>query len=210
MESVKKWLVKRDYDEGVALYLKHGASDFLKKLFQSQRNDFTEKKLCEELRKLAPVSNPKRSESDIEPAVTTVKPAPEEPNPKQNQFVITKLQHELKQIYRSIDNNRYQLLRATSNRTRKEYAFQILFLHRKKMAIYEQLDYYHENGVLPTAPKERPCKTNEIQRLYVQIWKAKKRLEKTPEKIRNRAKTENLLAEKEAQLERLKLERSMR
>src|SRR5690606_12204023 len=210
MESVKKWLVKRGYDEGVALYLKHGASDFLKKLLQSQRNDFTEKKLYEELRKLVPVSNPKRSESDPEPAVTTVEPAPEKPKPKQNQFVITKLQHELKQIYRSIDNNRFQLLRATNNRTRKEYSFQIIFLHRKKMAVYEQLDYYHEHGTLPPSPQEQPCKTDKIQRLYVQIWKAKKRLEKTPEKSRNRAKTENLLAEKEAQLERLKLERSMR
>src|SRR5690606_15526985 len=91
MESVKKWLVKRDYDEGVELYLKHGTSAFLKKLFQSQRNDFTENKLYEELRKLAPVSNPKRSESDTESAVTTVKPAQEESKPKQNQFIITKL-----------------------------------------------------------------------------------------------------------------------
>lgn len=205
MKAVKKWLVKRDYDEGVALYLKHGTSDFLKKLFQSQKNDYTERKLHEELLKLVP----NFVEEVIDEALP-VEPTPIESKPKQNQFIITKLQHELKQIYRSIDNNRYQLLRATSNRTRKEYAFQILFLHRKKMSIYEQLDYYHENGVLPPAPKERPCKTDKIQRLYVQIWKAKKRLEKTPEKIRNRAKTENLLAEKEAQLERLKLERSMK
>lgn len=205
MESIKKWLVKRDYDEGVALYLKHGTSDFLKKLFQSQRNEFTKRKLHEELAKLIP-----NYIDEIIDEPQAVEPTPEEPKPKQNQFIITKLQHELKQIYRRIDNNRFQLLRAINNRTRKEYAFQILFLHRKKLAVYEQLDYYHEHGALPPSPQEQPCKTDKIQRLYVQIWKAKKRLEKTPDKIRNRAKTENLLAEKEAQLERLKLERSMK
>jgi len=202
MEAIRKWLVNRDYKEGVALYVQHGNNDFLKSLFEKQQNSFTENKLREELTKLItdePVDQPKAT-----PAI------PDKPKPQVNQFLITKLQHELKQIYRSIDNNRFQLSRATNNRIRKEYAFQILFLHRKKMAVYEQLDHYHEHGTLPEAPKERPCKTDKIQRLYVQIWKAKKRLEKTPDKIRNRAKTENMLAEREAELERLKLERSMK
>lgn len=202
MEVIRKWLVNRDYQEGVALYIEHGENDFLKSLFQKQQNSFTENKLREELTKL--IKNESADHTPDLPAVA------DKPKPQANQFLITKLQHELKQIYRSIDNNRFQLSRATNNRTRKEYAFQILFLHRKKMAIYEQLDHYHEHGTLPEAPKERACKTDEIQRLYVQIWKAKKRLEKTPDKIRNRAKTENMLAEREARLARLKMERSMK
>lgn len=205
MEAIREWLKNKDYQAGVELYLKHGDNDFLKKLFKSKKSGFTEHKLSEELIKLLDLKP-----SEEEQKTNASAQAKVQSKPAQNQFVITKLQHELKQIFRSIDNNRFQLARATTDRTRKEYAFQILFLHRKKVGIYEQLDYYHEHGTLPSVKKKQPCKTDELQRLYVQIWKAKKRLEKTPEKIRNRAKTENLLAERIAQVERIKMERSIK
>lgn len=196
MEKVKSWFIKRDYREGVLLYQEYGTNDFLKNLFE-QRSDYTERKLLEELRKISDV---KEEVSVVEDKVEPIKPNP-------NIFLIKKLKQQLQQIYRSIDNNRYQLARAKKDRVRKEYAFQILHLQRKKSEIFEQLDYYEEYGTLPEPAKEKVCKTDEIQRLYVQIWKTKKRLEQSADKLRNRAKTENLLAEKQARLLELRKER---
>lgn len=208
MESVRNWLKNRHYKVGVSLYIQNGNNDFLKELFQSQQNSYTESKLYDELSKLCASNSPEVGNIDV-----SDRPATEvDPQPKNdpNQFLITKLQHELRQVYRSIDNNRFQLLRAKHDKTRKEYAFQIINLHFRKLGVFAKLDHYDEHGTLPPPPKECVCATDEIQRLYVQIWKAKKRLEQAPDKIRNKAKTETLLAERIAKLEQLKSERGIK
>lgn len=187
MEAIDKWFENQDYWLGVSLYEKYGDNNFLKNLFKSSKSNYNESKLYDELSLLQ-----KQSEK-IEPTLEEREIVKSDPNI----FLIKKKEHQLKQIYRAIDNNRFQLLRATSDKTRKEYAFQILKLQQKKQTIYQEIDYLQEHGTLPTIKsKSENYTTPEIQRLYVQISKARKRLEKSPDKIRNRAKTENLLAEK--------------
>lgn len=196
MEAIDKWFTNTDYWEGVALYEKYGDNDFLKNLFSSSKSSYNQSKLFDELKALT-----KKSTRDIVKEVLVIKTQP-------NIFLIKKKEHELQQIYRALDNNRYQLMRATSDKTRREYAFQILKLQQKKQTIYRELDYMQEFGTLPTKIiKQENYSTPEIQRLYVQISKARKRLEKSPDKIRNRAKTENLLADKMNKLNLLLEER---
>lgn len=196
MEAIDKWFTNTDYWEGVSLYEKYGDNDFLKNLFSSSKSSYNESKLYEELKALI-----KNNSRDIVKEELVIKTQP-------NIFLIKKKEHELQQIYRALDNNRYQLMRATSDKTRREYAFQILKLQQKKQTIYRELDYMQEFGTLPRKRiKQENYSTPEIQRLYVQISKAKKRLEKSPDKIRNRAKTENLLADKMNKLNLLLEER---
>jgi len=54
MEKINEWLdnPKRDYNEGVMLYEKHGKNRNLKTLFMRKHNSHTEKKLIYELHKL--------------------------------------------------------------------------------------------------------------------------------------------------------------
>lgn len=182
MKAIKEWFENKDYWHGVKLYEKHGSNEFLKNLFKGSKSPYNESKLLEELENLVTDENPEES------PVHSSQP---------NIFLIKKKEHELKQIYRAIDNNRHQLLRATSDKTRKEYAFQILKLQSKKQTLFKEIDYINEYGVLPPVKvKQTNFTTPEIQRLYVQISKARKRLTKASDEIRNRAKTENLLAEK--------------
>jgi len=55
MEKINEWLdnKKRDYNEGVNLFVKHGKNRNLKNLFMRKHNSHTEKKLFYELTKLA-------------------------------------------------------------------------------------------------------------------------------------------------------------
>lgn len=187
MEAINKWFENQDYWLGVSLYEKYGDNDFLKNSFKSGKSKYNESKLYDELSLL------QKPSKKIEPNLEEREIVKSEPNI----FLIKKKEHQLKQIYRAIDNNRFQLLRATSDKTRQEYAFQILKLQQKKQTTFQEIDYLQEHGTLPIARvKQENYTTPEIQRLYVQISKARKRLEKSPDKIRNRAKTENLLAEK--------------
>lgn len=193
MKEIVEWLKKPDYDEGVNLYLKYGSNSFLKGVFASGCTPYNESKLKEELQALI-----------VEEVNELQLPELVKPN-TDNIFLLRKLEYEIQQIYRAIDNNMFQLRRAKSDKTRREYAFQILKLQSRKFVKYREKDYLVEYGYMPPVKLKAVYTTPEIQRLYVQIYKAKKRLEKAD--IRNRAKTENLLAEKESRLQELISER---
>lgn len=193
MKEIVEWLKEPDYDEGVNLYLKYGGNSFLKNVFSSACTPYNESKLKEELQALI-----------IEEVNELQVPEPVKPKTN-NIFLLRKLEYEIQQIYRAIDNNMFQLRRAKSDKTRREYAFQILKLQSRKFVKYQEKDYLDEHGAVPPVKPKVEYTTPEIQRLYVQIYKAKKRLEKTD--IRNRAKTENLLAEKESRVQQLISER---
>ena len=67
MSDIKQWLnSNRKYSEGVALYLIHGSSEFLKKRFQAGADTYNKSKLVEELQKLTVVS--KKEESHSKPS----------------------------------------------------------------------------------------------------------------------------------------------
>lgn len=199
MKEILEWLKKPDYDAGLELYLKHGDNSFLKSLFSSGSTPYNSDKLKEELCRLVMDSIPLLNEENVKEPEAPVK------SQTDNTFLIRKLEYDLQQIHRAIDNNMFQLRRAKSEKTRREYAFQLLKLQSKKFAKYQEKDHLVEFGCLPSSLPKPVFTTPEIQRLYVQINKAKKRLEKTD--LRNRAKTENLLAEKESRLQQLISER---
>lgn len=198
MVNVSDWLENPEYWKGVELYEKYGTSTFYKELFRSSKTNFNERKLYEELSKID--VKEEKGEQGKEPLI---------PKLPANEFIVIqkKLSYQLKQIYRSIDNNMFQLDKATSDKTRKEYAFQILKLQAKKNSIYRDLDYLEENGTLQLPQVKKSFVTPEIQRLHVQISKAKKRLLQDPDRIRNRAKTQNLIMEKQTRLKQLIEER---
>ncbi len=198
MKTIAEWLEKPEYWHGVELYIKYGSSNFLKGLFKGSKTNYNKSKLFEELSKLNGNIG-----KQIEPIDE------DEPKLPANEYLVVhkKLNHQLKQVYRSIDNNMFQLDRSKSDNARREYALQILKLQDKKNSIFRELDYLEENGSLPVTAKKKTFATPEIQRLHVQISKAKKRLLQEPDKIRNKAKTENLILEKQARLKQLIEER---
>src|SRR5690606_29332184 len=112
-------------------------------------------------------------------------------NHNQNNFHYLKLCRRRDELNRQISRNMVLLDETRSKSRRYETAKQLLSLDRKKREVWAEIDYYTEHGsMMPVAVKKEP-KTDEIQRLYVQIYKAEKRLEKT--ELRNREKTEKLL-----------------
>lgn len=193
--SVKDWLKNKDYQDGVNLFCELSSNDFLKNLFKSGPDNYNRKKLLEELLKL-----------DTE-EFSSLPKAVESPKPirKNNDFLFTKINHDLQQIFRQIDSNRFALSRSKSDKSRLEYALQILTLLDKKRVMYEQKDYLEEYGELPKVKsKQKVFVTSELQRLYVQVNKMRIRLQKTDEELRNRAKSEQKLNEKLARIAVLK------
>lgn len=200
MQEIRAWLENQDYTAGVALYEKYGTSDFLKKLFAVGSSQYNRAKLVEELSDLLP------DESPVEP-VSGEEPPPPGANYERTitSPIYLKLCRERDQTFRQIDQNKYLLDTARSDGTRLKAAQQILRLQRKKQHVYAELDYLMDHGEpMPVAPPKE-VKTPEIQRLYVQINKAEKRL--TQLNLRNREKTTHLLAKKRARLEELRRER---
>jgi len=199
--EVRHWMVEREYWTGVELFCKLSDSSFLKDLFRSGKSKYNEQKLLQELKGFIESDNVITQETEIldEPQESL------SDKKYKNQFLLTKLQHELKQVFRQLDDNRFALERCRTDNTRKDYAFQILSLVDKKRDIYAHIDYFHENGCLPNLEqKKKSYDTPELQRLYVQVWKLRKRLEKPIEELRNKAKTEQKLRIKLARIEELK------
>ncbi|SJN51590.1 hypothetical protein FM120_31435 [Sphingobacterium faecium PCAi_F2.5] len=199
--NVHEWLINKDYREGVELFSKLSDNDFLKSLFK-EKSEYTITKLEVELRKFL-IDTPITVKLDeaVEPIGATNQV---EGKKFANQFLKTKLKHDLQQVYRHIDSNRFALGRCKSDKTRLEYALQILTLVERKRIIFEQMDYFDEHGELPTVkPKQTVFATPELQRLYVQEYKMRKRLEKPDDKLRNRAKSEQKLKEKQARIAEL-------
>lgn len=197
--DVGMWMKERDYWQGVELFCTLSDSTFLKDLFRGGKNKYNEQKLYDELLKFD-----NQESKQIEEIEDSPKESVEEKK-YQNQFLLTKLEQELKQVYRQIDSNRFALKRCKSNATRRDYAFQILNLVDKKRDIYANIDYFYDHGSLPELnTQKKSFTTPELQRLYVQVWKLRKRLEKPDEDLRNRAKSQQKLNEKLARIEQLK------
>lgn len=195
MERVRKWLEDPSYATGVRLYLEFGTNDFLKEVFRGGESEYTRRKLFEEL----------SSMDSSQPASDYVDSSATSPL-IDNSFLLMKLRKEREQVYRQIDANMFALRKARSEASRREHAFQILRLQRRKQEILDNIDHLELHGTLPAAPKKKEFVTPEIQRLYVQIWKTRKRLERTD--LRNRERTEKLLRDKLALLDQLRKEAS--
>lgn len=130
---------------------------------------------------------------------------PKRPSNKDN-IQYLKLIRRRNDLNRQITRNMALLDASTSKARRFETAKQIKSLDRAKRVVWAEIDYFDEHGfIMPVAIKPE-IKTDELQRLYVQIYKAEKRLEKTD--VRNREKTEKLLQEKRKRVEEIRKERA--
>lgn len=137
--------------------------------------------------------------------IKLIKPDAEIPNTKTSIHYL-KLCRYRDELNRQISRNMALLDMTRSKSRRHETAKQILSLHRKKVQVWAEIDYYTENGSLMPVAVKPELKTDELQRLYVQINKAEKRLQQ--KELRNRKKTEKLLQEKRKRVEQIRLERS--
>ncbi|MFD2741959.1 MULTISPECIES: hypothetical protein [Sphingobacterium] len=189
------WLKNPDYESGVRLYSQFGTNEFLKNIFQQGESDYTRSKLVEELSGIIGNSGISGNSDPIS--------KPELPH-RDNSFLLKKLRHERQQIYRQIDANMFALTKARSESVLKETAFQILRLQSRKQETLDKIDHLELHGTLPEKAEKPEFTTPEIQRLYVQIWKTRKRLEK-PE-LRNREQTQQLLKSKLELLDELRKE----
>lgn len=197
MQEIKEWFKNKSYAAGVSLYQKYGTSDFLKQLFSTGSNSYTQEALEDALSELL----------DEQPADKTPEPVapPTPPVDPQTHPLYLKLCRDRDQVFRQIDRNMMLLDSCRTDSARHRTALQIIRLQRRKREIFAELDYLEEHGApMPPVPVKE-VKTPEIQRLYVQISKAKKRLQ-NPE-LRNRTKTERLLEQKQARLAELRRER---
>lgn len=200
--EVHKWFENKDYWQGVALFNTLSTNQFLKDLFQS-KSEYTVKKLEDELRKFSNDTPEPESEVEIKPSVNQV-----EQKKFDNSHILKKLKYDLQQVYRQIDSNRFALARCKSDKTRLEYAIQILKLVERKRMIFEKIDHFEEHGELPEiVTKQTVFATPELQRLYVQVNKMEKRLQKPDDQLRNKAKSEQKLREKKARIAQLIAER---
>ncbi|GEM_PF-1936159 len=200
--EVHKWFENKDYWQGVALFNSLSTNQFLKDLFQS-KSEYTVKKLEDELRKFSSDTPETEPEVEIKPSVNQV-----EQKKFDNSHILKKLKYDLQQVYRQIDSNRFALTRCKTDKTRLEYAIQILKLVERKRMIFEKIDHFEEHGELPDiVTKQTVFATPELQRLYVQVNKMEKRLQKPDDQLRNKAKSEQKLREKKARIAQLIAER---
>lgn len=222
MEAIANWLKNKDYQEGVSLYQLHGSSDFLKKIFEAGEGDYTRQKLEEELTSLLPeyfkavetIPTAERnitilSASPIDLSAPPINCTNEEVSKRpssQDNIQYLKLLRRRNDLNRQITRNMALLDASTSRARRFETAKQIKSLDRAKREVWAEIDYFDAHGCFMPVAVKPEIKTDELQRLYVQIYKAEKRLEKT--ELRNREKTEKLLAEKRKRVEEIRKERA--
>ena len=212
MVEIVKWLENKDYEAGVRLYNLHGSSALLKKIFSNGETGYSKQKLEEELEKLIPeVKQEINLEVDYSKKTIPVEVEPtrfeDKDISRHDNINYLKLTRRRDELNRQISRNMVLLDVSTSKVRRFETAKQIKNLYRLKTEAWAEIDYFLDNGSFkPIAVKEQP-KTDELQRLYVQIYKAEKRLEKT--ELRNRGKTEKLLATKRARVEEIRKERKI-
>ena len=190
-----------DYITGLKLYELHGDSAFFKTLFRNGgASAYNQKKLIEKLTELCSSDVQDEPVKEVIPEV--VKPVDKDKKAVEDQAEYIRLLKQRDDTYRTIERHMSILDFSKSKNVRFESCKLIDSLHRKVSEIWEKLDYYTEFGKMPDPIPEKVIKTDEMQRLYVQINKAKSRLKKPD--CRDRRKTEELLKTKQERLAELK------
>ena len=199
MQTIENWLKSnRIYTEGVNLYLIHGKNEFLKKRFQAICDDYSKKKLAEELQQLLTEST-----REARPQDTAKVPLQTNIIQEADQAHYLGLLRKRDDIVKQIERNMAVLDLSTDRNVLHQTAKQILKLHQKKCETWEKIDFYQTHGHFQLEPKKAIIpKEKKIQQLYQAISKAKKRL--ADPKCKNQTKTQQLLHRHEARLQKLK------
>lgn len=202
MNDIQSWLSSTgDFATGIKLLEQYGGSSFYIKLFKTQGpTEFNNKKLRSELEKIIPDQAPV-----IMPSVIDI---PNRTNSVQkkvtndDQLTYLRLMKQRDETYRQLDHNNAALDLSTDQDVLYETALKLKSLWFKLQEIWAKIDFYKEHGFFPLPEPEKEVVTPEIQRLYVSINKAEKRLQKPD--CRNQYKTEALLKQKRERLQQLK------
>lgn len=202
MQDIQAWLQSGcDYVQGINLLEKYGGSPFYIKLFRVQGpTPFNIKELRAEIDKL-----------NLEPITQPAAPVLDSPNrtnfvqkkvSNDDQLTYLRLLKQRDETYRQLDHNNAALDLSTNQDVLFITALKLKSLWFKLQEIWAKLDFYKEHGCFPEDEPVKEVITPEIQRLYVSINKAEKRLLKPD--CRNRFKTEALLKLKRERLQQLK------
>lgn len=203
MNDIKEWLNSpTDFVEGVKLLEKYNGNPFYIKLLKAQGpTEFNKNKLKSELQKILPEEIPSSA-----PVIQADPPLRTNPVQRKasnsDQLTYLRLLKQRDETYRQLDHNNVVLDLSSNQDVLYQTALKLKSLWNKQQEIWAKIDFYQENGYFPEPEPVKEILTPEIQRLYVSINKAEKRLEKPD--CRNRQKTEALLQQKRERLQQLK------
>lgn len=135
-EMIYHWVKTQDWESGVKIYQEHGTNTALKTLFKCPKNSFSQKKLKEELLKIAEVSKEKVAQT----------PQHQE---RKVPLEISELEVRRKLIYKKMADDRARLTVAMPDVERKKIAFSVLEAQKQVKDLWYQLDFYQKHGSLP-------------------------------------------------------------
>lgn len=159
MEDVQNlittWLEKKDYDEGVFLFLKYGKNKNLNRLFQRPKTNYSSAKLENELKKLLKKNTVSLKKvtidlnKKVEKSVQTSKK--HEVKPEQLKRYPQELKQAIKErneCYRIRDRLHAQLSFITTIKKRFIAQQEMIRCQRRLIHIWNALDYYDQHKVI--------------------------------------------------------------
>lgn len=151
MDDITNWLQRKDYLEGVRLYLQHGQDPVLKELFTSEhKTPYKEQRLEKALRQI--LAGTEKVKVEDRPANSiTMKSWPIE---AAKDDVLKALRAEWLKAFKEMQDLRSQLMLLPNDEQRGEAAHKILELDDLCDHIYSKRDYYLEHGTLPAAKQD--------------------------------------------------------
>ena len=134
--SPRQILTNFQYKTAAAFYEQHGCSSFLKDLFAKGQSSYTEKKLREEIEKLANETVETTAEKNT------------------NSSTELQLEKEWKPHYKKANYYHTQLHHCNTDQERKTLAFNILNTMDQVKSIWRKRDYYQKHHRLPPNKEE--------------------------------------------------------
>lgn len=154
--EISEWLSgKKDYDQGVELFQKHGKNAFLKKMFSKSCTTFNRTKLIGELQTINNTVRTTRFKISSDQEYDAL---PEE---------IKKLKADSDFMFKEMRDLHSQL-KHLNTVDRSEASFRILELEYPWKKALDELDEYHNSK---TIPKKEPAKVKVKAETPVELWK---------------------------------------
>ena len=143
MADIHSWLTGgRNYNEGLQLLRKHGASDFMLELLGDGPGEYNTPKLLQELIALRVDMPPAQICADEPPAP----PVPVTYVPNHDLEKTIRIKEQIKQLFKEIAHLKPQLLHAPTTAKRYEIARELATRDMRKQDHWEHLHFFEENG----------------------------------------------------------------
>jgi hypothetical protein len=146
MDLIIKWLSgKRNFYVGAVLYKQYGIDERLKKLFEAKPDQYSQRRLEEELSAL--LEKPKQKPAPVRYGDADEMPISNDP-------MLKAFREEWLPVYQRMNYLRHELDRYEGNSQeaiakREPIAFEVLDLEQKCMVIWARRGHYEKNGRLP-------------------------------------------------------------